>query len=489
MKKILSLLILIIISIHFIGVDVNAEHLPIVISSSTEGRFINEYSDSRYAKIKPKLTLLETKNEEKTPDEIKLADKAATAKYNLSVMYTMLARVNELLIQLQNSTYNDFDKESILIEINSLIDHVNWIYDTTIFNDKLFSNQKYDNIVLGSNKVSLDLKKLNSSFPKKITGVSDEIQASILKQMEIITNDLNAVAPIIEVLEKNNIFGHNHSDFIYEQAQSLIKRVSDEEGQLNDVHGMLQRQKELLIRLANHSFESPDFESIKEEYAELNKEHQRIISSFLSDETWYLNNKETIIKKIDDLFVSFTNKELTTDNVNELNDEVDKMIRVISLQRTHLGSIQNTAEHYFQDKDIRFIGEITITKKISNNEGDCYVGVFDEKGNLIRILKVDLKDGSETFTIYLPIFDDKITYIIRETDKDGNEKKESNLLLDRTEIIFTANNLHENVVITDRVVENPETGVYSAIVIGMIGILTMLLVYFCFRRYNRFNRL
>ncbi len=489
MKRILSLLTIMMITIHFICIDVNAENSSVIMVSMAEEYLINGCGDFRYTRTKAKLNLLEITNDEEISDEIKFADKATTARYNLLVMNIMLARVNELLPRLSNSNDSDTDKESLLLEINSLIDHVNWIYDTNIFGDKLFSNQKNNSILVGFNEIILNLNPLNSTFPKKVEDGSKEVQESILKQMKIIADDLKIVATVIEELEKNNIFGHNHSDFIYEQAESLIKRVSDEEYQLSDVHEILQRQKELLVRLANHPFELNDFESIKKEYIQLNEEHQRIISSYLSDETWYLNNKETIINEIDDVFVGFTNKELTTDNINELNDELDKMITLISLHRAYLGAIHNTAECYSFDSDKRFIGNLTITKKTANNEDDCYIGIFDEKNNLINIFKVSLKYGSETFTINLPIFDDKIIYSIHETDEDGNELKESNLLLDRTEIIFTINRLHENVVITDRIVENPEMGVYSIFVIGMVIILTMILVYFYFRGYNRFSRL
>lgn len=426
---------------------------------------------------------------EETPDEIKLADKAVTAKYNLTVVNSMLPRINELLVQFSNDTNTDLDKEAILIEINSLIEHINWIYDTSIYGDKLFSNQDYDNIAIGKNKISFNLSKLSSDFPEKVVGATEQVKNAISNLGKTINSDLNEVNTVIESLQKNNIFGHNHSDFAYEQAQTLIKYVQTEESNLSEVHSILQRQNELLVKLANTTFSEYDFEAIKKEYTALNDESKRLIDAYLEDKTYPLNNKETIIKGIDEEFIKFTNKELTIDNVTQLIDELKEMLILISLTRSNLGAIQNTAEHYYYEQDVRYLGKLTITKKLSNTKGDCYVGVFDEDNKLIQVFKVELKDGSETFNLYLPIFDDKVTYIIRETDKDGNDIEESNLLFDRKEIIFTPSNLHENITITEKLVENPEMGIGNILIIVAIGILTLVLVYFYFRRYNRFSDL
>ncbi len=418
-------------------------------------------------------------------NDIKFADKTLTAKYNLSVMSTMLARVNELLQKMLNDTNTDFDKKNALIEVNSLISHVNLIYNTDIFDDKLFSSQDYDCIMLDSNKVCLNLKTLDSTFPKNITDSSTEIINMILKQTEIVENDLNNVNSVANYLENNKIYGHNYSDFIYDQAQTLIKYVQEKEGLLTEVHSILQRQNELLTKLSNGTYESADFEAVRKEYIQLNEEHKRIVENLLSDKMFLLNNKETIVPKIDDSFINFINMDLSVDNVSQMIDNVKSMLVLLSTHRPILGSIQNTAEHYILSADTRFFGELTISKKNVNSDGVCFVGVFDENNNLINVFKTDLKTDNEVFTIYLPILDDTVTYSICETDEKGNKKSDSNLLLDKSEIVFSPDNLHEKLVITDKIYENPKTGIYGVLIVGIIYIIVVSVLYLSVKWNNK----
>lgn len=418
-------------------------------------------------------------------NDIKFADKTLTAKYNLSVMSTMLARVNELLQKMLNDTNTDFDKKNALIEVNSLISHVNLIYNTDIFDDKLFSSQDYDCIMLDSNKVCLNLKTLDSTFPKNITDSSTEIINMILKQTEIVENDLNNVNSVANYLENNKIYGHNYSDFIYDQAQTLIKYVQEKEGLLTEVHSILQRQNELLTKLSNGTYESADFEAVRKEYIQLNEEHKRIVENLLSDKMFLLNNKETIVPKIDDSFINFINMDLSVDNVSQMIDNVKSMLVLLSTHRSILGSIQNTAEHYILSADTRFFGELTISKKNVNSDGVCFVGVFDENNNLINVFKTDLKTDNEVFTIYLPILDDTVTYSICETDEKGNKKSDSNLLLDKSEIVFSPDNLHEKLVITDKIYENPKTGIYGVLIVGIIYIIVVSVLYLSVKWNNK----
>lgn len=418
-------------------------------------------------------------------NDIKFADKTLTAKYNLSVMSTMLARVSELLQKMLNDTNTDFDKKNALIEVNSLISHVNLIYNTDILDDKLFSSQDYDCIMLDSNKVCLNLKTLDSTFPKNITDSSTEIINMILKQTEIVENDLNNVNSVANYLENNKIYGHNYSDFIYDQAQTLIKYVQEKEGLLTEVHSILQRQNELLTKLSNGTYESADFEAVRKEYIQLNEEHKRIVENLLSDKMFLLNNKETIVPKIDDSFINFINMDLSVDNVSQMIDNVKSMLVLLSTHRSILGSIQNTAEHYILSADTRFFGELTISKKNVNSDGVCFVGVFDENNNLINVFKTDLKTDNEVFTIYLPILDDTVTYSICETDEKGNKKSDSNLLLDKSEIVFSPDNLHEKLVITDKIYENPKTGIYGVLIVGIIYIIVVSVLYLSVKWNNK----
>lgn len=462
MKKKLFLIFIIILSIFFMSIDtINAKD-----SSTFSGENTKNY---RYIDA----------------NDIKFADKTLTAKYNLSVMSTMLARVNELLQKMLNDTNTDFDKKNALIEVNSLISHVNLIYNTDIFDDKLFSSQDYDCIMLDSNKVCLNLKTLDSTFPKNITDSSTEIINMILKQTEIVENDLNNVNSVANYLENNKIYGHNYSDFIYDQAQTLIKYVQEKEGLLTEVHSILQRQNELLTKLSNGTYESADFEAVRKEYIQLNEEHKRIVENLLSDKMFLLNNKETIVPKIDDSFINFINMDLSVDNVSQMIDNLKKMIVLVSTHRSILGAIQNTAEHYILSADTRFFGELTISKKNVNSDGVCFVGVFDENNNLINVFKTDLKTDNEVFTIYLPILDDTVTYSICETDEKGNKKSDSNLLLDKSEIVFSPDNLHEKLVITDKIYENPKTGIYGVLIVGIIYIIVVSVLYLSVKWNNK----
>lgn len=470
MKKKLFLIFVLILFIFFMSIDnINAKDLSTFSGEKENNYLANGQVNYRY---------IDT-------NDIKFADKTLTAKYNLSVMSTMLARVSELLQKMSNGTNTDFDKEATLIEVNSLINHINLIYNTNIFSDKLFSKQDYDCIMLDSNKVCLNLKSLESTFPKNITDGSTEVVNMVLKQIEIVENDLNNVNSVANYLENNKIYGHNYSDFIYDQAQTLINYVQEKEGLLTEVHSVLQRQNELLAKLLNGTYESADFEAVKKEYIQLNDEHKRIVTNLLSDKMFLLNNKETIVPRIDDSFINFINMDLSVDNASQMIDNLKNMIVLVSRNRSILGAIQNTAEHYILSADTRFFGELTISKKNVNSDGVCFVGVFDENNNLINVFKTDLKTDDEVFTIYLPILDDAVTYSICETDEKGNKKSNSNLLLDKSKIVFSPDNLHEKLVITDKIYENPKTGIYGVLIVGIIYIIVVSILYLSVKWNNK----
>jgi flagellin len=144
--------------------------------------------------------------------------------------------------------------------------------------------------------------------------------------------------------------GRNVSD-----AVSLVQTA---EGQLNEVHSMLQRVRELAVQYKNGTLSTEDRTAIQSEVSQLGSEIQRIGTAAAFNGISLLANAGTITFQVgandgDAIAVStislgsavasgvFDLSATSTTDISEIDDAINQ----VSAQRSTFGAVQNRLEH------------------------------------------------------------------------------------------------------------------------------------------------
>src|SRR5829696_7901315 len=142
--------------------------------------------------------------------------------------------------------------------------------------------------------------------------------------------------------------------------QDGISMVQTAEGNLNEVHAMLQRIRELAVQFKNGALSSTDQAAISAEVAQLANEIERIGSTAEFNGIRVLNTVSVVTFQVgtgdSDLIGAATislggsigtlYSQLLTGNAGSLDiGEIDTAINAVSAQRATLGGIQNRLEH------------------------------------------------------------------------------------------------------------------------------------------------
>jgi flagellin len=145
--------------------------------------------------------------------------------------------------------------------------------------------------------------------------------------------------------------------------QDGISLVQTAEGNLNEVHAMLQRVRELAVQYKNGSLSSTDQLAISSEVTQLAAEIERIGSTAQFNGISVLNSTSTVTFQVgtgdSDLIaaamislggsIGTLYAQLTTGAAGSLDiSEIDSAINKVSAQRATLGGIQNRLEHSLQ---------------------------------------------------------------------------------------------------------------------------------------------
>jgi len=144
--------------------------------------------------------------------------------------------------------------------------------------------------------------------------------------------------------------GRNVSD-----AVSLVQTA---EGQLNEVHSMLQRVRELAVQYKNGTLSTEDRTAIQSEVNQLGSEIQRIGTAAAFNGISLLANAGTITFQVgandgDSIAVSTISLgsavssgvfSLSTSGTTDIS-EIDDAINQVSAQRSTFGAVQNRLEH------------------------------------------------------------------------------------------------------------------------------------------------
>jgi flagellin len=141
-------------------------------------------------------------------------------------------------------------------------------------------------------------------------------------------------------------------------AQDGISLVQTAEGQMNEVHSMLQRVRDLAVQYKNGTLSTDDRTAIQSEVNQLGSEIQRIGQSAAFNGISLLASAGTITFQIgandgDTISVSTISlgsavgSGVFTLSANGATDisEIDEAINAVSAQRATFGSVQNRLEH------------------------------------------------------------------------------------------------------------------------------------------------
>jgi flagellin len=143
--------------------------------------------------------------------------------------------------------------------------------------------------------------------------------------------------------------------------QDGISLVQTAEGNLNEVHAMLQRVRELAVQFKNGSLSTTDRTAIQNEVTQLSNEIERIGKSAQFNGIKLLDNVSVVTFQVgsqdaDEIAVAMITlggsigssfATLTTAANTDLAD-IDFAINAVSAQRAVLGGVQNRLEHSLQ---------------------------------------------------------------------------------------------------------------------------------------------
>ena len=154
-------------------------------------------------------------------------------------------------------------------------------------------------------------------------------------------------------------------------AQDGISLIQTAEGALNEIHAILQRQRELAVQAANDTNVEADRDAIKSELDQLSQEITRIATQtefntmHLLDETGGDGgtfNFQVGANEAQNITVTITNMDAATLGVEDVGVEdydtatasittVNDALEAVSKQRSDLGAVQNRLEHTIANAD------------------------------------------------------------------------------------------------------------------------------------------
>lgn len=345
-----------------------------------------------------------------------------TAKGALDEDVSLLNRMIELLEYCNNGTIVEEDKEQILLELNALTEEIDRIAETVQFNGQYILNQdKTIKAYYGTKEYQeIYMEDFSSSTLNLNIDISSE--ASIQTSMTNVENALTKVGNKIKELETSNTFFENKNTELSEKAEALnsytyldnielaqlqqdgelesdkiaeidatltslettINIIQTAEGSANEIHGKLQRMKELAVQGTNDTNNDDDRIAINNELNTLKNEIDEIVNNTNYGGTQLLDGTyhQEIVIGLDGESITLTIDNWNTDCLGENNTEiyidvssvenaektrlsVDEAIKKISNMRAKLGANQNrlqyTSNYYLNLKNV-------LNNKIENEE-------------------------------------------------------------------------------------------------------------------------
>ncbi|TAK36168.1 MAG: flagellin FliC [Chloroflexota bacterium] len=141
-------------------------------------------------------------------------------------------------------------------------------------------------------------------------------------------------------------------------AQDGISLVQTAEGAMNEIHGMLQRMRELVVQAQNGTLATEDISAIQSEVDALSSEIDRIATATEFNTTAILdgttttvtlqvgaNDSQTMALTMQDVTASTLGVSTVTVNGTSALTDIDTAIDTVSSARSNLGAYQNRLEH------------------------------------------------------------------------------------------------------------------------------------------------
>lgn len=166
----------------------------------------------------------------------------------------------------------------------------------------------------------INYKKLNKSTEKLSSGYKVNRAAD------------DAAGLSISEKMRNQIRNLNQAAKNVEDGASLI-RVAD--GAMNEIHSILGRQRELLVKAANEIYTKDDYQAIEDEITELGKELDSIFEKTDFNSTKIFQGKDTIINGPN------TTQNVSTDT-NILSNKTESISEIVWLAKGSSPSDTNT---------------------------------------------------------------------------------------------------------------------------------------------------
>jgi flagellin len=193
---------------------------------------------------------------------------------------------------------------------------------------------------------------------RNLTATSDRMQKSMARLSSgyrINTAADDAAGLAISEKLRAQIGGLSQAGRNVSDAVSLVQTA---EGQLNEVHSMLQRVRELAVQYKNGTLSTEDRTAIQSEVNQLGSEIQRIGTAAAFNGISLLANAGTITFQVgandgDAIAVSTISLgsavgsgvfSLSTTGTTDIS-EIDDAINQVSAQRSTFGAVQNRLEH------------------------------------------------------------------------------------------------------------------------------------------------
>jgi flagellin len=193
---------------------------------------------------------------------------------------------------------------------------------------------------------------------RNLTATSDRMQRSMARLSSgyrINTAADDAAGLAISEKLRAQIGGLDQAGRNVSDAVSLVQTA---EGQLNEVHSMLQRVRELAVQYKNGTLSTEDRTAIQSEVNQLGSEIQRIGTAAAFNGISLLANAGTITFQVgandgDSIAVSTISLgsavssgvfSLSTTGTTDIS-EIDDAINQVSAQRSTFGAVQNRLEH------------------------------------------------------------------------------------------------------------------------------------------------
>ncbi|SNS18408.1 flagellin [Anaerovirgula multivorans] len=216
-------------------------------------------------------------------------------------------------------------------------------------NNNLMSMNAHRQLGMNTGLQSKSLEKLSSGFRINRAG-DDAAGLSISEKM------------------RGQIRGLNQASRNAQDGISLIQTV---EGNLNEVHSILQRMRELSVQAANDTNETEDRTAITQELSSLTVEIDRIANATEFNKKKLLDGSITDINlqiganadpAANGLIINFTAMDSGSLGIGALNVDtyanataaitaIDTAVEQVSMVRSNLGAVQNRLEHTINNLD------------------------------------------------------------------------------------------------------------------------------------------